>query len=71
MFGDIWDLQKYVNWLCVFSEVNPCFQRAHMTFFVWIYSQLQIHTMLYVHAAQGYLVSAILFLRGRGQKDLV
>ena len=30
---NIWlilDLQKYVNWLCVFLEVNPCFQRAHV-----------------------------------------
>ena len=26
----IFDLQKYVNWLCVFWEVNPCFQRAHI-----------------------------------------
>ena len=26
----IFDLQKYVNWLCVFLEVNPCFQRAHV-----------------------------------------
>ena len=25
-----WDLQKYVNWLCMFLEVNPCFQRAHI-----------------------------------------
>ena len=24
----IFDLQKYVNWLCMFLEVNPCFQRA-------------------------------------------
>ena len=24
------DMQKYVNWLCVFLEVNPCFQRAHV-----------------------------------------
>ena len=28
--GLIFDLQKYVNWLCVFLEVNPCFQRAHV-----------------------------------------
>ena len=26
----IFDLQKYVNWLCVFLEVNSCFQRAHV-----------------------------------------
>ena len=26
----IFDFQKYVNWLCVFLEVNPCFQRAHV-----------------------------------------
>ena len=26
----IFDLQKYVNWLCVFSKVNPCFQNAHV-----------------------------------------
>ena len=26
----IFDLQKYVNWLCVFLEVNPCFQKAHV-----------------------------------------
>ena len=26
----IFDLQKYVNWLCVFLEVNPCFQRAQV-----------------------------------------
>ena len=26
----IFDLQKYVNWLFVFLEVNPCFQRAHI-----------------------------------------
>ena len=26
---DIW-LQKYVNWLCVILEVNPCFQKAHV-----------------------------------------
>ena len=26
----IFDLQKYVNWLCVFLGVNPCFQRAHV-----------------------------------------
>ena len=26
----IFDLQKYVNWLCVFLEVNPCFQRPHV-----------------------------------------
>ena len=26
----IFDLQKYVNWLCVFLEVNPCFQIAHI-----------------------------------------
>ena len=25
----IFDLQKYVNWLCVFLEVKPCFQKAH------------------------------------------
>ena len=28
----IFDLQKYVNWLCVFLEVNPCFQRVHDVF---------------------------------------
>ena len=26
----IFDLQKYVNWLCVFLEVKPCFQKAHV-----------------------------------------
>ena len=26
----IFDLQKYVNWLCVFLEVKPCFQKAHI-----------------------------------------
>ena len=26
----IFDLQKYVNWLYVFLEVNPCFQKAHV-----------------------------------------
>ena len=26
----IFDLQIYVKWLCVFLEVNPCFQRAHV-----------------------------------------
>ena len=26
----IFDLQKYVNWLCVFSKVNPCFQKAQV-----------------------------------------
>ena len=26
----IFDLQKYVKCLCVFFEVNPCFQRAHI-----------------------------------------
>ena len=46
----IFDLQKYVNWLCVFLEVIHVF-KAHMSF-VWIYSQLQIHTMLYVFQDQ-------------------
>ena len=27
---DIWYLQKYVNWLCVFSKVNPFFQKAQV-----------------------------------------
>ena len=26
----IFDLQKYVNWLCVFSKVNLCFQKAQV-----------------------------------------
>ena len=26
----IFDLQKYVNWLCVFSKVNPFFQKAQV-----------------------------------------
>ena len=26
----IFDLQKYVKWLCMFLEVNPCFQKAHL-----------------------------------------
>ena len=26
----IFNLQKYVKWLCVFLEFNPCFQRAHV-----------------------------------------
>ena len=26
----IFDLQKYVSWLCVFSKVNPCFQKAQV-----------------------------------------
>ena len=26
----IFDLQKYVNWLSVFSKVNPCFQKAQV-----------------------------------------
>ena len=26
----IFDLQKYVNWLCVFSKVNPCIQKAQV-----------------------------------------
>ena len=30
-FVDIWFAEiSYVNWLCVFLEVNPCFQRAHI-----------------------------------------
>ena len=31
--GNVWlifDLQKYVNWLHVFLEVKPCFQKAHV-----------------------------------------
>ena len=30
---NIWlmfDLQKYVKWLCMFLEVHPCFQKAHV-----------------------------------------
>ena len=26
----IFDLQKYVKWRCMFLEVNPCFQKAHL-----------------------------------------
>ena len=26
----IFNLQKYVKWLCMFLEVNPCFQKAHI-----------------------------------------
>ena len=26
----VFDLQKYVNLLCVFLEVNPCFRKAHI-----------------------------------------
>ena len=26
----IFDLQKYVNWLCVFSKANPFFQKARV-----------------------------------------
>ena len=26
----IFDLQKYVKWLCTTLEVNPCFQKAHL-----------------------------------------
>ena len=26
----IFDLQKYVNWLCLFSKVNPFFQKAQV-----------------------------------------
>ena len=26
----MFDLQKYVNWLCVFSKVNPCFLKAQV-----------------------------------------
>ena len=44
----IFDLQKYVNWLCVILEVNPCFQKAHVFCMDLHYSQLQIYTMLYV-----------------------
>ena len=28
----IFDLQKYVKWLCMFLEVNPCFKRAHLLY---------------------------------------
>ena len=35
----IFDLQKYVNWLCVFLKVNPCFQKAQV---------FCMETMLYV-----------------------
>ena len=30
---NIWltfDFQKYVRWLCMFWEINPCFQKAHI-----------------------------------------
>ena len=46
----IFDLQKYVNWLCVFLKSVHAFKEH--TSFVWIYSQLQIHTMLYVDDIQ-------------------
>ena len=45
---DIWFAEIYVNWFCLFLEVNPCFQRIHIFCTAWIYSQLQIHTVLYV-----------------------
>ena len=44
--------------MCVFGSQSMLSKSTHLLSFVWIYSQLQIHTMLYVLYTLGQYISA-------------
>ena len=62
----IFDLQKYVNWLCVFSKVNPCFQKAQV-----FCMDLQPAADPYYMALSPYVWTDRLIVNAQGQKQVI